>query len=97
MSKPKPVFPAKRNPWDGTTILLTKNCEDCPYNRVLQKTRICGWGVSWKILTKPRKKLRKCEKLKDPEDNDQRSVHYLDGDGAVKFQPALIEAEVVAS
>ena len=63
--------------WEGYPINLTKNCESCPYHRVIEAFEVCGFGVAWKELVKSAN-MTSCGKLKWPGTERTRSVKFLD-------------------
>lgn len=53
------------NRYDGMDKWRTKNCDGCPYLRVVNKEERCYWSVAWKTLT-PQKKPQKCMLIDKP-------------------------------
>lgn len=60
--------------WEGKVKWYTK---DCDYYRKTDEEEYCGWGVAFKILSRGRNKLRKCE-FRDKKDEEYNLVKYLD-------------------
>ena len=54
----------------------TKNCDGCKWYRNIEDEDLCGWGIYFKYLIKP-KELRKC-RLRNKNRRGNHSVEYLD-------------------
>lgn len=48
--------------WDGKLIYTSRDCPDCPYLERIDDKDYCFWGIAYKLLVLPDKKLRKCSK-----------------------------------
>ncbi|MBI4017958.1 MAG: hypothetical protein HY366_03365 [Candidatus Aenigmarchaeota archaeon] len=62
--------------WDGSSVLLKKECSDCPWYRNIAERDLCGVGVDFKYISDA-ERPRRCE-VRNREQTGKPSVAYLD-------------------
>jgi len=66
------------NRYDGLEKVRTKNCDSCPYLRIVKNEERCYWGVAWKPLF-PTERPAKCM-LRDKQSPRRGKKHHLTQD-----------------